>query len=68
MKMLWMATSPKIQIFSSDMKRTYIMPALQVNEAEVQNIIAVSIQNGNADPSAEVLTKEDAAWEIWGDD
>lgn len=44
------------------------MPALQVNEAEVQNIIAVSIQGGNADPSAEVLTKEDAAWEIWGDD
>ena len=68
MKMLWMATSPKIQIFSSDMKRTYIMPALQVNEAQVNNMMAVSLRTENADPNAEVLTKEDTGWSIWNDE
>ena len=44
------------------------MPALQVNEAEVINMMAVSILNGNADPNAEVLTKEDNSWDIWNED
>ena len=43
-------------------------PALQVNETEVQNIIAVSLQNGDADPNAEVLTKENNGWDIWGEE
>jgi len=43
------------------------MPAMQVNEAEVQNIIALSLLSGNADPNAEVLTKEDNSWDIWGE-
>ena len=42
-----------------------MMPALQVKEAEVINMMAVSILNGNADPNAEVLTKEDNNWSIW---
>ena len=50
------------------MKKTYMMPALQVNEAEVQNIVAVSLQVGNADPNAEVLTKENNSWDIWNED
>jgi hypothetical protein len=50
------------------MKKTYMMPALQVNEAEVQNIVAVSLQDGNADPNAEVLTKENNNWDIWNED
>lgn len=50
------------------MKKTYMMPALQVNEAEVQNIVAVSLQVGNADPNAEVLTKENNNWDIWNED
>ena len=45
-----------------------MMPALQVNEAEVQNIVAVSLQDGNADPNAEVLTKENNSWDIWNED
>lgn len=45
-----------------------MMPALQVNEAEVQNIVAVSLQDGNADPNAEVLTKENNNWDIWNED
>ena len=50
------------------MKKKYMMPALQVNEAEVQNIVAVSLQDGNADPNAEVLTKENNNWDIWNED
>lgn len=45
-----------------------MMPALQVNEAEVINMMAVSILNGNADPNAEVLTKENNNWDIWNED
>ena len=48
--------------------KKYMMPALQVNEAEVQNIVAVSLQDGNADPNAEVLTKENNNWDIWNED
>lgn len=50
------------------MKKTYMMPALQVNEAQVQNIMAVSLQDGSADPSKDVLTKEDKNWDFWGDE
>lgn len=49
------------------MKKTYIIPAQQVNEAQVYSIIAVSLLDGNADPNKEVLTKEDNNWNIWGD-
>ena len=48
------------------MEKTYIMPALQVNEAEIQDMVAVSLQGGKADPEAEVLAKEDTSWDIWG--
>ena len=44
-----------------------MMPAVQVNEAEVINMMAVSLMDGNADPNAEVLTKEDNNWDIWDD-
>jgi len=44
-----------------------MMPVMQVNEAEVINMMAVSLQGGDADPSAEVLTKENADWDLWGD-
>ena len=48
--------------------KTYIIPALQVNEAQAQSMMAVSIQNGNADPDKDVLTKEDKDWDFWGDE
>jgi len=50
------------------MKRTYLMPAMQVNEAQVANMMAVSIVDGNADPGQPVLGKEDESWDIWADD
>lgn len=40
-------------------------PAVQVNETQVQNLMAVSLLEGNADPDTEVLSKEDAEWTIW---
>ena len=49
------------------MKKTYMMPALQVSEAQVQTLMAVSLKDSPADPNAEVLTKEDNAWDIWND-
>lgn len=49
------------------MKKTYLVPAMQVNEAEVVDMMAVSLLDGNADPNAEVLTKENADWDLWAD-
>ena len=48
------------------MKKTYMIPAVQVNEAEVINMMAVSLMDGSADPNAEVLTKENNDWDFWG--
>lgn len=45
-----------------------MVPALQVNEAEVQYMMAVSIINEDADPDKEVLTKEEKDWDFWGDE
>ena len=50
------------------MKKPYMMPAVQVNEAEVVNMMAVSLLNDNADRNGEVLTKEDDNWAIWSDE
>ena len=44
------------------------MPALQVNEAQAQNMMAISILDGDADPNKEVLTKEDNDWDFWGNE
>ena len=45
-----------------------MMPAVQVNEAEVVNMMAVSLLNDNADPNGEVLTNEDNSWSVWDDE
>ena len=47
------------------MKKTYMMPAIQADEAQAANMMAVSLQDGKADPNTEVLTKEDDDWDIW---
>lgn len=53
---------------SSKMKKTYMMPALQISEAQIQNMMAVSLHDDSADPSKPVLTKENSAWDVWGDE
>ena len=50
------------------MKKNYMTPELLVNEVQVSNMMALSLQNNNADPNAEVLTKEDTGWNIWDND
>lgn len=47
--------------------KKYIAPAVQVNETEVSQMMAVSLQDGSADPSKPVLSKEDTQedWAIW---
>ena len=48
--------------------KTYMKPALQVDEAQAQNMMAVSIEDDSADPDKEVLTKKNEAWEYWDDE
>ena len=50
------------------MKKSYIIPSQFVCELHARNIMAVSLQDGSADPDAEVLTKENSDWDLWGDD
>lgn len=48
------------------MKKIYTRPEVQVNETEVSQMMAVSIQSGSADPDLGVLSKEDeGSWDIW---
>lgn len=51
------------------MKKTYLAPALQVNQTSVeQQLMAVSIYDDNADKDTEVLIKEsNGDWGIWED-
>lgn len=50
------------------MKKTYMMPALQVNEVQAESMTAVSLINVSADPNGEVLVKQNNGWEIWYDE
>jgi len=50
------------------MKKIYSAPVSLVNEAEVMNIMAVSIMDGNADANSEVLTRENTDWNMWKDE
>lgn len=48
------------------MKKTYITPALQVDEAQVQNLMAVSLQiNTTEVDGSAALSKEEGDWDIW---
>lgn len=49
------------------MKKLYVVPAMLVNEAEVENMMAVSIMDATADPNKEVLTKENTDWNVWNE-
>ena len=49
------------------MKKSYIIPSQIVCELHANNVMAVSLVDGNADPDAEVLTKENTDWDFWDD-
>ena len=50
----------------------YIAPALQIEEAQAVKMIAETLKiGGDDDPKvdgADAKTKEDFAWDIWGDE
>ena len=52
------------------MKKSYIMPAMQVEEAQAAQMLAESltINSSTTVDGSNALAKEDAAWDIWGDE
>ncbi|MBO7137559.1 MAG: hypothetical protein J6V92_03730 [Bacteroidaceae bacterium] len=50
------------------MKKSYIIPSQFVCELHARNIMAISLQGGDADPNADVLTKENSDWDFWDDE
>ena len=49
------------------MKKAYIIPAIQINETVVSEMLAVSIIEGSADGEQPVLSKENT-WDIWSEE
>ena len=52
------------------MKKTYMMPALQTEEAQAAQMLAESlaINSEVTVDGSQALTKEETAWDIWGDE
>lgn len=48
------------------MKKTYIAPALDIVQIQVQQMMALSLQGGKAD-SSDALVKGSNDWDIFGD-
>ena len=50
------------------MKKTYLMPAMQVELAMAAQMLAESLPlNDDTVPGTSALTKEDNSWSIWDD-
>ena len=51
------------------MKKTYLIPAMQVEEAQAAQMLAESltINNDVTVDGSVALTKEDNSWDIWGE-
>ena len=56
----------------SYMKKAYIMPAMQVEEAQAAQMLAESLSintdSGQTVDGGQALTKEDNGWNIWNDE
>ena len=51
------------------MKKMYIMPALQVEEAQAIQMLAESLIISNTTVDGDkALTKEDNSWDIWSEE
>lgn len=52
------------------MKKTYLIPAMQVEEAQAAQMLAESLSVNPDTPvnGGNALTKEDNSWEIWGEE
>ena len=47
------------------MKKSYQKPVIQANETQAVTMMAISLQDGSADSSKDVLTKENDDWDVW---
>ena len=52
------------------MKKAYLIPAIQVEEAQAVQMLAESLPiiSGSTVDGDKALTKEDDSWDIWGED
>ena len=50
--------------------KKYFAPAMQVEEAQAAQMLAesLSINTGTSVDGSQALTKEDNAWDIWGEE
>lgn len=48
------------------MKKSYIYPSIEIQFSEVEQMMALSIQEGNA-TNDDALTKP-SNWDVWGDE
>ncbi len=47
--------------------KKYITPEVEINETQVEQMMALSIVEGGADKDKPVLVGEDNDWNIWGE-
>ena len=52
------------------MKKNYVCPAIELNEAMAAQMIADSLKvnTGTEVDAGGALTKDDGAWDIWGEE
>lgn len=52
------------------MRKTYLIPAMKVEEAQAAQMLAesLSINTKTKVDGGDALTKEDFAWNIWGEE
>ncbi len=51
------------------MKKMYLIPAMKAEEAQAAQMLAESLVISNTEvDGSQALTKENAAWDIWGDE
>jgi len=50
------------------MKKMYITPEVEINETQVEQMMALSIIDGGADGSEVLVEEENDVWNIWGEE
>lgn len=50
------------------MKKTYLMPDVLVTTIQLQQMIALSLNDDEADPNGEVLSRQRRSKTIWDDE
>lgn len=51
------------------MKKKYMLPETTAIEIQTQQLVAMSLQNGQADENMDVLSREqEDLWDVWDED